>query len=40
MTARKIVILICDSCGQVFDRQNETITAARHSARAEGWTKP
>lgn len=40
MTARKVCILVCDSCGEVFDEQNETITAARHAARHEGWTKP
>jgi hypothetical protein len=40
VTARKICILVCDSCGEVFDHQNETITAARHAARALGWAKP
>lgn len=39
MTAYRFVTLTCDECGEISDGGHDvTVTAARATARAEGWT--
>lgn len=39
MSTRRVVLLVCDTCGEVFDHGNRTVTRALAEAKREGWER-
>lgn len=39
MTTRRVVLLVCDTCGEVFDHGARIVRQALAGARHEGWER-